>query len=115
MHNTYIQYHFPNSEYESILIHKSVACGQIQTHVYQHPTKIDTHESGFSLHMQQHENLIHAIQCIVIVFNDIMSKSHEQGLVTKEDIATHTNLFLLLYTPATRMACPLLKLKHSFC
>ena len=61
----------------------------------------------------QHENLIHAIQCIVIVFNDIMSKSREQRFITKEHIATHTNLLLLLYTPATRMARPLLKLKHS--
>ena len=46
-------------------------------------------------------------------FNDIIIKSHEQRLITKEHIAMHTNLFLLLYTPATRMARPLLKLKHS--
>ena len=33
-----------------------------------------------------------AIQCIVVVFNDVMSKSHEQRLITEEHIATHTNV-----------------------
>ena len=37
-----------------------------------------------------------AIQYIVIVINDIMSKSCEQRLITKGHIATHTNLILLL-------------------
>ena len=36
-----------------------------------------------------------AIQCIVIVINDITSKSCEQRLITKEHIATYTNLILL--------------------
>ena len=40
-----------------------------------------------------------AIQCIVTVLNDVNSKSHEQGLITKEHIATHTNL-ILLFKPA---------------
>ena len=36
-----------------------------------------------------------AIQCIVIVLNDVTSKSREQRLITKEHIAMHTNLILL--------------------
>ena len=32
---------------------------------------------------------------ILIVFNDIMSKSHGQRFITKEHIAMHTNLILL--------------------
>ena len=32
---------------------------------------------------------------IVIVFNVIMSKSHEHRLITKEHIVMHTNLILL--------------------
>ena len=40
-----------------------------------------------------------AIQCIVIVLNDVSSKSCEQGLITKEHIAMHTNL-ILLFKPA---------------
>ena len=39
------------------------------------------------------------IQCIVIVLNDVTSKSHEQRLTTKEHIAMHTNLIFLLCTP----------------
>ena len=38
----------------------------------------------------------------VMVFNDVMCKSHKQRLITKEHIATHTNLILAftwLYTP----------------
>ena len=35
------------------------------------------------------------IQCIVIVLNDVTSKSREQRLITKEHIATHVNLILL--------------------
>ena len=38
-------------------------------------------------------------QCIIIVLNDITSKSREQRLITKEHIAMHTNLILPLYTP----------------
>ena len=32
---------------------------------------------------------------IVIVFNDVTSKLHELRLITKERVATHTNLILL--------------------
>ena len=39
------------------------------------------------------------IQCIVIVLNDVTSKSCEQRLITKEHIATHANL-ILLFKPA---------------
>ena len=40
-----------------------------------------------------------AIQCIVILFNDVTCKSREQRLITKEHIAMHTNL-ILLFKPA---------------
>ena len=33
------------------------------------------------------------------VFNDIMSKSYEQRLVTKEHVAMHTNLILQFKSP----------------
>ena len=39
------------------------------------------------------------MQCIIIVLNDVTSKSREQRLITKEHIATHTNL-ILLFKPA---------------
>ena len=39
--------------------------------------------------------LVLEVLVIVIVFNDITSKSHEQRLIIKEHIATHTNLILL--------------------
>ena len=37
-----------------------------------------------------------AIQCIVIVLNDVSSKSCEQILITKEHIAMHTNLITVV-------------------
>ena len=37
--------------------------------------------------------------CNSTVLNDVTSKSREQRVITKEHIATHTNLILLLYTP----------------
>ena len=40
-----------------------------------------------------------AIQCFLIVINDVMGKSHEQRLITKEYIVTHTNLiFSAIYS-----------------
>ena len=47
-----------------------------------------------------------AIQCIVILFNDVTCKSHEQRLVTKEHIAMHTNLiFFALYSSTLVIKC----------
>ena len=40
-------------------------------------------------------------QCIVIVINDVMDKSSEQRLITKEHIAMHTNLILLALYSST--------------
>ena len=45
--------------------------------------------------MQVKPLLSTAIQCISIVLNDITSKSREQRFITKEHIATHTNLIIL--------------------
>ena len=42
---------------------------------------------------------VSSIQFIVILFNDIMCKSREQRLITKEYIAMHTNL-ILMFKPA---------------
>ena len=39
------------------------------------------------------------IYCIIIVLNDVTSKSREQRLITKEYIATNVNL-ILLFKPA---------------
>ena len=39
------------------------------------------------------------IQCIVILLNDLPIMSREQRLITKEHIATHTNLILLFKPP----------------
>ena len=39
------------------------------------------------------------INCYSIVVNGVMSKSREQRPITKEHIATHTNLILPLYAP----------------
>ena len=39
------------------------------------------------------------IQCIVIILNDVINKSREQRLITKEHIATDANL-ILLFKPA---------------
>ena len=41
------------------------------------------------------------INCIVIVINDITGKSREQRFITKEHIATHTNLILLALYSST--------------
>ena len=39
--------------------------------------------------------LCNVTQLIVIKFNYVMGKSREQRLITKEHIATHTNLIIL--------------------
>ena len=44
-------------------------------------------------------NHTNAIQCIVMVINDVTSKSCEQRLITKGHIVTRTNL-ILLFKPA---------------
>ena len=52
------------------------------------------------------------IQCIVIVLNDITSKSREQRLITKEHIATHANL-ILLFKPALYSSTLVIKVFKS--
>ena len=58
------------------------------------------------------------IQCIIIVLNDITSKSREQRLITKEHIATHVNL-ILLFKPAlyssTLVYLKVVLCRNSYC
>ena len=49
---------------------------------------------------------------IVIVFNDITSKSREQRLITREHIAMHANL-ILLFKPALYSSTLVIKLFES--
>ena len=52
------------------------------------------------------------IQCIIIVLNDVTSKSREQKFITKEHIATHANL-ILLFKPALYSSTLVIKLFES--
>ena len=52
-------------------------------------------------------------QCIVIVLNDVTSESREQRLITKEHIATHANVILLLFKPALYSSTLVIKLFES--
>ena len=49
---------------------------------------------------------------IVIVINDIIGKSREQTLITKEHIATHTNS-VLLFKPALYSSTLVIKFNSS--
>ena len=49
---------------------------------------------------------------IVIVFNDVTSKSREQRLITREHIAKHANL-ILLFKPTLYSSTLVIKLFES--
>ena len=50
---------------------------------------------------------------IVIVLNDIANKSLDQRLITKEYIAMHTNLIILLYTLVIKLFKNSIKLFYA--
>ena len=61
-----------------------------------------------------------AIQCTVILFNDVTCKSHKQRLIAKEHIAMHTNLIplfkLALYSSTLVIKCLKVVLnQNSYC